>query len=106
MNVIIIVVDGRRNYHSDDISTKLDFMDEFGKESVEFETAVCSAPSSAMSMSAILSSVPSYYLSKDFTNFTFRGNSIPSINRILKGYSNYGISVSFGEFFREIMEEE
>ncbi|MBN1896574.1 MAG: sulfatase-like hydrolase/transferase [Candidatus Aenigmarchaeota archaeon] len=105
-NVIIFIIDGRRTYKSEDSkTTKLDYMYEFAKESIEFEYVSCSAPSTAMSLSAILSGVPSYYLSKTFVNLTFNGTSIPSLNRILEknGYSSYGISSSFGQFFRETM---
>lgn len=106
-NVILIITDGIRNYHSDDIQSKLAYMDEFGKYSVEFENVICTAPSSAMSLSAMFTSIPAYYLNKTFSEFTYKNKEIPSLNNILEkdGYRFYGISCTdSGRFvFREII---
>ena len=54
-------------------------MDKFAKESIEFENVVCAAPSSAMSLSAMFSSIPAYYLSKTFKEFKYKNNDIETL---------------------------
>ena len=59
-NVVWTIVDSVRKYHSDDDRSRLDIMDEFAREAVEFKNVVTSAPSTVMSISAMMTSLPSY----------------------------------------------
>ncbi len=76
LNVVWIYVDSVRRHHSSDEAilqgddrSRLDYMDEFSKESVEFINTVTSAPSTQMSISAMASSLPSYYIASTFEDY-------------------------------------
>tara|TARA_B100001059_G_scaffold232414_1_gene270178 strand:+ start:211 stop:1848 length:1638 start_codon:yes stop_codon:yes gene_type:complete len=98
-NIIWIYVDSVRRYHSTieaikagDDRSRLEFMDEFAKESVEFINTVTSAPSTQMSVSAMAASLPSYYLASNFGDY-FTGNYVVDINTNTlreNGYNIYG----------------
>ena len=92
-NVIWIIVDGVRNYTAKDKYGKLEVMEKFSEESVEFTNAVTSAASTLMSISAMFSSRPAYYISRDFESFEYDKKSFPTFTDILKshGYENYVI---------------
>lgn len=83
-NVVWCIVDSVRKYHSDDDRTRLDFMDEFSTEAVEFKNVVTSAPSTVMSISAMMTSLPSYYLGKNYSDFRFDNNYFTTLSTILK----------------------
>lgn len=96
-NVLYIFVDSVRRYHSDsDDRGKLDFMDEFAKEAIEFPNVVTSAPSTYMSISAMMSGMPSYYVNRNFSDFMFDKNAFPSLPQILEthGYNIYNFWMS------------
>jgi hypothetical protein len=87
-NVIWILVDSVRNYHSEgDDRGRLAIMDEFSKESVEFLNCVTSAPSTVMSISAMMTSLPAYYLGRNYTEFRFDTEFFLSFNSILKRHN-------------------
>jgi len=92
-NIIWIVVDAVRNYKANDKYGKLDIMQEFAKESVEFTNAVSSAPSTLMSVGAMIASKPAYHLSRDFEIFEYDQRMFPPLTAVLKSnsYNNYTI---------------
>ncbi|MFX0139038.1 MAG: sulfatase-like hydrolase/transferase [Candidatus Hodarchaeota archaeon] len=92
-NIVWIIVDSVRNYIGKDKYSKLEIMQEFAKEGVEFTNTVTSAPSTLMSASAMLSSRPAYYLSRDFGTFKYDKTTFFSLTDILKSnyYHNYTI---------------
>ena len=93
-NIIWIVIDCVRNYQSGlDDRDKLDVMYKLEKEFVSFEKMMVSAPSSIMSAANFFTSIPSYYLAGNYSQFKFDNDSYWCINDILKiyGYSNYAI---------------
>lgn len=84
-NILWIFVDGVRRYHTDgDDRGRLDIMDEFGKESVEFLNVVTSAPSTFQSLSAMASGMHSCYLARNFDDFIFDSDAFPSITHTLQ----------------------
>jgi hypothetical protein len=89
LNVVWLFVDGVRRYHSDDDRSRLDFMDEFSKDAVEFKNVVTSAPSTFMSLSAMMSGMPSYFINRNFDDFRFDKERIPSLTSDLEsnGYN-------------------
>ena len=92
INVVWIFVDSVRRYHSTgDDRSRLNIMDEFGAESVEFINAVTSAPSTYMSISAMLTGMSSYYISINFDDFMFDETSFASLYYDLRniGYHSY-----------------
>ena len=89
-NFIWVMIDSVRRYHTKgDDRSRLDFMDEFATEGVEFLNCVTSAPSTLMSISAILTSMPSYYLGRNYNDFQFDTDYFNSLTKILKnnGYN-------------------
>jgi hypothetical protein len=93
-NVIWIVIDCVRNYKSDyDDRGKLDIMYELEKEFISFNKMMVSAPSSVMSATTFLTSIPAYYLAGNYSQFQFDRNSYWSVKDILghEGYTNFSI---------------
>lgn len=91
-NVLWIFVDGVRRYHSTgDDRSRLDIMDEFAESSVEFLNVVTSAPSTFQSLSAMASGMNSYFINRNFDDFIFDNNQIPSVTQKLRdhGLTNY-----------------
>lgn len=84
-NVVWIMIDSVRRYHTQgDDRSRLCYMDEFAKEGVEFLNCVTSAPSTLMSVSATLTSLPSYYLGRNYKDFQFDTDYFNSLTSILK----------------------
>lgn len=91
-NIVWILVDSVRRYHTiGDDRSRLPIMDEFAKESVEFLNTVTSAPSTVMSVSAMMTSLPAYFLSRNYDSFQMGSANFISIKDILQelGYSTY-----------------
>ena len=82
-NIVWAIVDSVRKYHSADDRSRLNFMDEFAKESIEFKNVVTSAPSTVMSISAMMTSLPSYYLGRNYSDFRFDNNYFTTLSKIL-----------------------
>ena len=83
-NIVWAIVDSVRHYHTEgDDRTRLDFMDEFAKESVEFEHVITSAPSTVMSISAMMTSIPSFYLGRNYSDFRFDNDYFTTLSSIL-----------------------
>lgn len=83
-NIVWAIVDSVRHYHTPgDDRTRLDFMDEFAKESVEFEHVITSAPSTVMSISAMMTSMPSFYLGRNYSDFRFDNDYFTTLSSIL-----------------------
>ena len=84
-NIVWAIVDSVRHYHTPgDDRTRLDFMDEFAKDSVEFKHVITSAPSTVMSISAMMTSMPSFYLGRNYSDFRFDNNYFSTLSSILK----------------------
>ena len=93
-NVIWILVDSVRNYHVQaDDRGKLEIMDKFGNISADFLHAVTSAPSTVMSISAMMTSLPAYYIGRNYEDFRFDPTTFVSLNNLLKseGYQSFGL---------------
>ncbi|MHA2244551.1 MAG: sulfatase-like hydrolase/transferase [Candidatus Hodarchaeales archaeon] len=91
-NVIWILVDSIRNYPgTNDERGKLEIMDKIARVGVEFLNVITSAPSSLMSISAMMSSYPAYYLSRNYYSFKYDPITFPSLPNLLhkKGYHIY-----------------
>ncbi len=88
-NVVWAIVDSVRHYHTEgDDRTRLDFMDEFAEESIEFTHVITSAPSTVMSISAMMTSLPSFYLGRNYSDFRFDNDYFTTLSSILnsEGY--------------------
>lgn len=97
-NIVWFLVDGVRTYHTDgDLRGKLDFMERFGASSVEFSTCVTTAPSTIMSVTAMLTGLPAYFLARNYDDFRFDEKHYRSLRAVLKkhGYASYAFLRSF-----------
>jgi hypothetical protein len=76
-------------------------MDDLAETWIDFRTVVTSAPSTVMSISAMLTSCPSYYLGANFMGMRLEDCGQPNIATILApfGYRTYAIPV--GPYERE-----
>lgn len=105
-NLIWIVVDSVRAYRTGlDDRDRLDIMDEFAHESIEFLNAITSAPSTILSAAAMFTGMPSCFVSRHFDDWQFDPRALISIQEILhdRGYVNYGIYNSKED--REVMKD-
>jgi hypothetical protein len=93
LNIIWIIVDSVRNYKDGDKYGKLEIMEKFANESIEFTNVVTSAVSTLMSVSSMISSKPAYYIGRDFEQFKYDKVKFPPLTDILKsnGYQIYTI---------------
>nr|HRI48260.1 hypothetical protein [Ignavibacteriaceae bacterium] len=82
-NILWLFIDGVRRYHTNDDRSKLKFMDKFAEESIEMKNVMTSAPSTFMSLSAMISGMPAYYINRNFGDFIFDKKLIPSLTNIL-----------------------
>lgn len=96
-NIILIIVDSVRSYRTGvDDRDRLDFMDEFKSESVEFLNAFTSAPSSVMSAAAMFTGLHSAFVSRNYNDWEFDSSTITSLQSILQknGYQIFSIDNS------------
>lgn len=96
-HVIFVIVDSVRSYKTGvDDRDRLDFMDEFKKESIEFTNAFTSAPSSVMSAAAMFTGLHSAFVSRNYNDWEFDTSSIRSIQNTLKenGFNIFSIDNS------------
>ncbi len=105
-NLIWIIVDSVRTFKTGaDDRDRLDFMDEFGQESVEFLKAFASAPSSILSGAAMFTGMPACFISRHFSDWQFDPEYILSIQDVLEqnGYTIYAIHNSKED--RQVMRD-
>ena len=82
-NIIWIIVDSVRTYRTNaDDRDRLDIMDKFAQESVEFTNAYTSAPSSILSGAAMFSGMPSCFISRHFNDWQFDPDVVISIQTV------------------------
>ena len=98
-NVLWVIVDSVRTYHTDaDDRGRIEVMDSLAKKGVEFTVAVTSAPSTVMSTSAMMTSVPAIYQSLIYEGFNSKTRSLNTLQSIL---SQNGYRVMNTIFFPE-----
>lgn len=83
-NIAWIIVDSVRNYHTSDDRSKLNIMDKFSNSCVEFKNVITSAPSTLMSISAMMTSVPAYFIGRNYTDFRFDNSFFNTLASLLK----------------------
>lgn len=86
-NIVWAIVDSVRYYHSEgDDRSRLDFMDEFANDAIEFRHTITSAPSTVMSISAMMTSLPSFYLGRNYSDFRFDNSYFTTLGSILNNH--------------------
>lgn len=72
---------------------RLDVMDRFSEDAIEFTNAFTSAPSSLLAGGALFTGLPSVYIARHFNDWKFAGNDIYSLANLVEryGYDSYPI---------------
>ncbi len=83
MNIVWIFVDSVRRYHSTDDRSRLEIMDKFSASSIEFTEVVTSAPSTVMSISAMMTGIHSFVLGTNYNDFRFNRKTFPTLTSLL-----------------------
>ena len=87
LNVIWIVVDGARNYRTGlDDRDRPEVMDAMRAETINFETAVTSAPSSALAAAAMMTGMDCAYIARHFSEFQFDPARILALPHFLQAH--------------------
>tara|TARA_Y100001968_G_scaffold315855_1_gene342954 strand:- start:7395 stop:8957 length:1563 start_codon:yes stop_codon:yes gene_type:complete len=84
MNIVWIFIDSVRRYYSEDDRSRLPFMDEFAKSSISLNEVVTSAPSTVMSISAMMTGRHSFILGANYNDFRHDRKAFPTLTSILK----------------------
>ncbi len=91
-NIVWLLVDSIRTYPTDaDVRGRLPYMEAFGNEAVEFTHCVTTAPSTIMSVTAMMTGLPAYFLARNYDDFRFDNRHYHSLSNVLKrhGYASY-----------------
>ena len=106
LNVIWIVIDGARNYRTGlDDRDRPAVMDAMKAETVNFETAVTSAPSSILAGSAMMTGMDCAYISRHFSEYRFDNNRIFNLPNALRDSGYQVISIHDAPQPRFIMKD-
>ena len=92
-NVIWILIDSARNFQTDEDDRGLpQSVADFAREALYFRNVACSAPSTIMSVSSMMTSTPSYLLSRSYHNFPGITDDFDTLPWLLrdKGYKING----------------
>ncbi|MFV2043807.1 MAG: sulfatase [Anaerolineales bacterium] len=101
-NIVWVLVDSVRSYPSEtDGFGKLPAMERFGESSTEFTNVVTSAPSTIMSISAMMTSTPSYLIARNYDDFFFDKSYFLSLNDLLKEHGYFAMA-----FLRDTVKRE
>ncbi len=93
LNVFWILVDSARNFQTDVDDRGLPkSVEQFGTNNIFVKNVVTSAPSTFMSISSIMASVPSYLIARNYNNIPDVSDFYPTLPHILKkeGFSIIG----------------
>ena len=91
-NIIWMIIDGVRAFRTNlDDRDRLDIMDKFAEDSIEFTNAFTSAPSSILSGGAFFTGLPSVYVARHFNDWKFADKEVSTIATLVEeyGYDSY-----------------
>lgn len=101
-----ILIDSARNYQTDEDDRGLpQAVLDFAKESVYFKNVITSAPSTVQSISSMMTSSPSYLLSRSYNNYRGKLDCFDYFPEMLRdnGYQTFG--AIYFKHGREVMSE-
>ena len=103
-NIFWILIDSARNYQSDEDDRGLpQSVVDFAKKNIHYKNVVTSAPSTIQSISSMMTSTPSYLLSRSYDNYRGNDKSLIYLPHLLK---NNGFDIFGAIYFkhgREVM---
>lgn len=107
-NIIWIIVDSVRNYRSNaeniDDRGRIELMDELSDSWVDFKNVVTSAPSTVMSVGAMFTSCPAYYLGANFVDLRLNFYNRPHIGTVLRHNGYHMCCITLGPYEREAFD--
>ncbi|MCZ6704121.1 MAG: sulfatase-like hydrolase/transferase [Ignavibacteria bacterium] len=93
-NIFWFVIDSVRTFRSGlDDRDRLDIMDEFGKDGVEFTNCYTSAPSSLLAAGAMFTGYPSAFIARHFNDWRFKDNNLSTIKTLVDEYGYTSIPI-------------
>lgn len=91
-NIFWFIIDSVRSYRTGvDDRDRIDIMDEFAKESIEFTNCTTSAPSSLLSAGAMFTGLPAIYIARHFNDWKFKGNKIDTLATLVQNHGYQSI---------------
>ena len=83
-NIFWIIIDSVRTFRTGaDDRDRIDIIDEFANESIEFTNCVTSAPSSKLAAGAMFTGMPSVYVARHFNDWKFKNDKIKTIKTLV-----------------------
>jgi arylsulfatase A-like enzyme len=99
-----ILIDSARNYKTDEDMRGLpQAVLDFGKEGLYFKNVITSAPSTIQSISSMMTSSPSYLLSRSYNNYRGRFSCSDYFPELLRSYGYDTIGAIYFKHGREVM---
>ncbi|MBC2704235.1 sulfatase/phosphatase domain-containing protein [Desulfobacula sp.] len=84
-NIFWFIIDSVRTYRSgEDDRDRIDIMDEFANDGVEFTNCFTSAPSSLLAAGAIYTSLPSVFIARHFNDWKFKGDKLSTVKSLVE----------------------
>jgi hypothetical protein len=101
-NIFWFIIDSVRTFRTGmDDRDRLDIMDEFGKDSVEFTNCFTSAPSSLLAAGAMFTGYPSAFIARHFNDWKFDDENISTIKTLVDEHGYTSIPLIDGRNARE-----
>ena len=86
-NIFWFIIDSVRTYRKNmDDRDRLDIMDKFGTESIEFTNFFTSAPSSLLAAGGLFTGLPGVFISRHFNDWKFKNKNISTIATLVDEY--------------------
>lgn len=86
-NIFWFIIDSVRTFRTGrDDRDRLDIMDKFANDAIEFTNAYTSAPSSLLAAGALFTGLPSVYIARHYSDWKFKNNEISTIRTLVEEY--------------------
>ena len=107
-NIYWFIIDSVRTYKTEvDARDRLDIMDEFAKDSIEYSNCVTGAPSSLLAAGAMFTGLPSVFVARHFNDWKFKDSNLSTIKTLVDehGYTSYPLidSRDAREFYQHLL---
>ena len=101
-NIFWFIIDSVRTYRTgEDDRDRIDIIDTFAKDSIEFTNCYTSAPSSLLAAGAMFSGLPSVFVSRHFNDWKFDVQDISILKTLVDEHGYTSIHLNDGRNARE-----
>ena len=101
-NIFWFIIDSVRTFRTgEDDRDRIDIMDTFAKDSVEFTNCYTSAPSSLLAAGAMFSGLPAVFVARHFNDWKFDDENISTIKTLVEEHGYTSIPLIDGRNARE-----